>query len=124
METTAVRAEGTSSMPESEFVYEAFKGVGKIGGYLHNILTDTMYYTGRSFAYFRSVCCGWKSSLHEERVAPGKITIRHLVKSDAAIDEAEKREFYMNIGRDVVELTKSGIEGENLTIIDLSRYKI
>jgi hypothetical protein len=47
--------------------------------------------------------------------------IRHLVRSDTAID-TDKNEFYMNFGRDVVELTKSGLESENLTIIDLSKY--
>jgi hypothetical protein len=47
-----------------------------------------------------------------------------LVKSDAAIDEADKREFYTNFGRDMVELTKTGVEGENLTIIDLSKYEM
>jgi hypothetical protein len=47
-----------------------------------------------------------------------------LVRSDSVIDEADKREFYMSLGRDMVELTKSGLESENLTIIDLSRYKM
>jgi hypothetical protein len=30
----------------------------------------------------------------------------------------------MNFGRDMMEVTKSGLESENLTIIDLSRYKL
>ena len=30
----------------------------------------------------------------------------------------------MNLGRDMVEATKSGLESENLTIIDLSRYEM
>jgi hypothetical protein len=65
-----------------------------------------------------------RGSLYEEKSEEGKITLVHLLRSDAAIDEADKREFYMNLGRDMVELTKSGVESENLTIIDLSRYKM
>jgi len=124
MEPAAAKMEGMSSMNASDFVYEAIRGAGKVGGYVHNILTDTMYYAGKYVAYIRSVCSGFKGSLYQERSEEGKITIMHLLKSDAAIDEADKREFYMNLGRDMVELTKAGVESENLTIIDLSRYKM
>ncbi len=124
METTAAKTEGMSSMDKPDLVYEVFKGAGKVGGYIHNILTDTMYYAGKSFAYVRSVCAGFKGSLYEEGSEEGNVTLMRLVKSDAAIDEADKREFYMNLGRDMVELTKSGLESEDLTIIDLSRYKM
>lgn len=125
METTAAKMEGMSSMHASDFVYEAIKGAGKVGGYIHNILTDTMYYAGKYVAYARSsVCSGFKGSLYEERSEEGKITIMRLVRSDAVIDEADRREFYMNFGRDMVEVTKSGLESENLTIIDLSRYEM
>ena len=47
-----------------------------------------------------------------------------LVRGDAGIDEADKREFYLNFGRDMVAMTKSGLESESLTIIDLSRYEL
>jgi len=124
METTADKMEGMSSMPASDFVYEAIKGAGKVGGYIHNILADTMYYAGKTVAHVRRVCSGFKGSLYEERSEEGKITIMRLVRSDAVIDEADRREFYMNLGRDMVELTKSGLESENLTIIDLAKYEM
>ncbi len=123
MEPAAAKMEGMSSMNASDFVYEAIRGAGKVGGYVHNILTDTMYYAGKYAAYVRSVCLGFKDSLYEERSGEGKITMMRLVRRDAVIDEADKREFYMNLGRDMVELTKSGLESENLTIIDLSKYE-
>jgi len=124
MEPAAAKTEGTSSMEQVDLVYEAFKGAGKVGGYMRNMLADTLYYAGKTIAYFRNVCSGFRGSLCAERSEEGKITIMHLVRSDAAIEEADKREFYRNLGRDMVELTKSGVESENLTIIDLSRYKM
>jgi hypothetical protein len=124
MEATAARPEEMSSMHESDFVYEVIKGAGKVGGYLHHILLDTIYYAGRYVSYVRSVCSGVKAPVFEERYDQGKMTIMHLVRSGAVIDEADKREFYMNFGRDMAEVTKTGLESENLTIIDLSRYGI
>lgn len=123
MESTETKMEGMASMLASDFVYEAIKGAGKLGGYMHNILTETMYYAGKSFAYVWSVCLGGVGPLSAES-DQGKLTIVHLLRSDAPIDEAEKREFYMNLGRDMVAVTKSGMESENLTIIDLSKYKM
>ena len=52
------------------------------------------------------------------------MTVQYLVKNDAAIDEADKRGFYMNLGRDIAALTKAGIESDHLTIIDLSKYEL
>jgi hypothetical protein len=124
MEATAARSEEMSSMHESDFVYEVIRGAGKVGGYIQNILTDTIYYAGKYVNYVRSVCSGLKGPVFEERYEEGKITIMRLVRSDSVIDEADKREFYMNFGRDMVELTKCGVERENLTIIDLSKYGI
>jgi len=124
MEATAAKTEGMAAMQISDFVYEALKGAGKVGGYLNNILADTMYYAGKYVAYVRSVCSISKVSPVEASSTEGKITIISLLRSDAAMDEADKREFYMNFGRDMVEVTKSGLESENLTIIDLSRYKL
>jgi hypothetical protein len=43
MEATAAKTEGMAAMQVSDFVYEAIKGVGKVGGYLNNILADTMF---------------------------------------------------------------------------------
>ena len=124
METAGAKAEGMASMQASDFVYEAIKGAGKVGGYLHNILANTMYYAGKSVAFVRSVYSGIKGSPNEEKSEKGKLTIIRLVRSDAAIDEVDRREFYTNFGRDMVEVTKSGLESENLTIIDLSKYEI
>jgi hypothetical protein len=124
MEATAAKMEGMSSMRESDFVYEAIKGAGKVGGYLHNILIDSLYYAGKTLACVQSVCSGLKGSLCEGRSEEGGITVMRLVRSDGVIDEADKREFYMSLGRDMVETTKSGLESENLTIIDLSKYEM
>jgi hypothetical protein len=124
METTAGKREGTDSIPTSDFVYEAIKGAGMIGGYLQNIISDAMYYTGKTVGYVRSVCFGLKDSLSEGKSREGKTTIIRLLRNEAEIKEADRRDFYMNLGRDVVEMTKSGLEKENLTIIDLSRYEV
>jgi hypothetical protein len=123
MEADTPKMERISSMNASDFVYEAIRGVGKVGGYVHGIVTGTMYYTGKYMAHLRGACSGFRVPLSQERSEEGKITIMRLVRNDAAIDEADKREFYMNLGRDIVEATKSGRESENLTIIDLSRYE-
>jgi len=124
METTAGKIEGMEAMSTSSFVYETIKGAGMIGGYLQNFFSDAMYYTGKTVGYVRSVCFGLKGSLFEGRRAEGKMTMIHLLRNEAEIDEAERREFYMNLGRDLVETTKSGLESENLTVIDLSRYEL
>jgi len=124
METTRAHAEGMPSMGTSDFMYEVIKGAGKVGGYLHNFLADTMYYAGKYAAYVRSVCANCKFPLCAGGREEGKITIARLIRSDAAIDDADKMEFYTNFGRDMVALTKSGLESENLTIIDLSRYEM
>jgi len=124
METTAGKTEGMSSINASDFIYEAIKGAGKVGGYIHNILADTMYYAGKSVAFVRSVYSGIKGSPNEEKSEEGKLTIIRLVRSNAVIDEPDRREFYTNFGRDIVEATKSGLESENLTIIDLSKYEM
>jgi hypothetical protein len=122
MEADSRKMEGISSMNASDFVYEAIRGAGKVGGYLHGILSDTIYYAGKYVAHVRGACSGFKVPRSQETSEEGKITIMRLIRSDTVIDEADKREFYMNLGRDIVEATKSGLESENLTIIDLSRY--
>jgi len=122
METTTGKTEGMSSIKASDLIYEAIKGAGKVGGYIHNILADTMYYAGKSVAFVRSVYSGIKGSPNKEKSEEGKLTIVRLIRSNAVIDEPDRREFYTNFGRDIVEATKSGLESENLTIIDLSKY--
>jgi hypothetical protein len=124
MEATAAKTEKMAAMQMFDFVLEAMKGAGKVGGYLNNILADTMYYAGKYVAYVRSVCSGGKASPDESIGEEGAITIMSLMRSNSVIDEADKKEIYMNFGRDMVEMTKSSLETENLTIIDLSRYKL
>jgi hypothetical protein len=124
METSTAQTEGMPSMGASDFVYEAFKGAGKVGGYLHNVLADTIYYAGKYVAYFRDVCSNCQVPLFAGRREESKVTLVRLVKSEAGVDEADKKEFYMNFGRDMVAVTKSGLESENLTIIDLSKYEL
>jgi len=124
METTAAKTEGMSSINESDFIYEVIRGAGKVGGYLHNILTDTMYYAGKSVAFVRSFYSSVKGFPHEEKSKEGNLTMIRLMRSDAVIDEAGRREFYTNFGRDMVEMTKTGLGSENLTIIDLSKYEM
>jgi len=124
MGTTVAKTEGMAAIKASDIIYEAIKGVGMVGGYLQNILADTMYYAGQYVAYVRNVCSGGRISTQEASSAEGKVTILSLMKSDVIIDEADKKEFYMNFGRDMVKITKIGLESENLTIIDLSKYKL
>ncbi|MEI7670700.1 MAG: hypothetical protein ACOYOS_00690 [Syntrophales bacterium] len=124
MEATTARPEEMSSIHETDFVYEVIKGAGRVGGCIHHILTDVMYYAGKTVAHVRSVFSGYNSTLYDRKSEEGKITIVNLVRSGSVIDEADKREFYMNIGKDMVDVTKSGMESENLTIIDLSKYGI
>jgi hypothetical protein len=125
METTTAQTEEMSSVYASDFVYEAIKGLGKVGGYVYNALAETMYYAGKYFAYVRKQCTGLRVPVHMESSSEeGKLTVMRLVKSDAAIDEADKIDFYMKLGRDLVTATKSGLESENLTIIDLSKYEV
>jgi hypothetical protein len=124
VETTTGKREGMSSSNASDLIYEAVKGAGKVGGYIHNILANTMYYAGKYVAFVRSVYSGIKGSPNEEKGREGKLTIVRLIRSDAVIDKADRREFYANFGRDMVDVTKSGLESENLTIIDLSKYEM
>jgi len=124
MEKASAKMEGTSSINTSGFLYEVAKGAGKVGGYIHHLLTDTMYYAGKSVSYLRRVCSDLKVSRYEKRGETERMTVQYLVKNDAAIDEADKRGFYMNLGRDIVALTKAGIESDHLTIIDLSKYEL
>ncbi len=51
------------------------------------------------------------------------INIKYLVKTDLTSEDNEKKEFYLNLGRDIVKLSKSDLESENLTIINTSKHK-
>jgi hypothetical protein len=124
METTAAPTEGMISMPASDLLWEAMKGAGMVVGYLQHILTETLYYAGKTVAQVRSACSGFTGSRYGERSREGNLTMVRLVRNEAVIAEADRREFYLNLGRDLVEATKSSLESENLTIIDLSRYEI
>ena len=124
METTAAQADGMSSTHETDFVYEAIKGVGMVGGYLQIILADTVYYAGKYIAYVREMCSNCQGSLFAAKIDASRISMVRMVSDDAAIDEADKQEFYLRFGRDLVTVTKSGLDSENLTIIDLSRYEL
>jgi hypothetical protein len=124
METTAGKREGMDSRPNSDIIYEAIKGAGMIGGYLQNIFSEALHYAGKSVGYVRNVCFGFKNSSIEKRSEEGKVTMIRLMRKEAEIEEADRRAFYMNLGRDMVEMTQSGLESENLTIIDLSRYNL
>lgn len=121
METTTAKTEGMASVQIADLVYEA---AGKVGDYLQDILADTMYYAGKYVAYVRDVCAAYQLPLGVRAREDGKITIMSLVNSHAVVEEADRREFYLNFGRDMVEMTKSGLESDNLTIIDLSRYNL
>jgi len=124
METTAARTSGMSAIGETDFVYEAIKGAGMVGGYIQNILADTIYFAGRYIAYVRDMCSGYQGSLFPDRLDESKISMVRMVRSDAVIDDADKHEFYLRLGRDLVAATKAGLESENLTMIDLSRYEL
>ncbi|MEI6666951.1 MAG: hypothetical protein WCP29_02260 [Acidobacteriota bacterium] len=124
MDTTATQADRMSSFGEADFVYEALKGAGAIGDYLQDILADTVYYAGKYIAYVRDAYLTCQGSLFAERIDESKISLVRMVRGDADIDDGEKREFYLHFGRDLVTATKSGLESDTLTIIDLSRYEL
>jgi hypothetical protein len=124
METTTTKTEGLTSKEAFDVLYEAMRCAGKVGGYIEQALIETMTYAGKTVAYILSVCSGLKAASGQERYPGGNITILHLVRGEGALDEADQREFYMNFGRDLVELTKAGVASENLMIIDLSKYGI
>ncbi|MBF0360260.1 MAG: hypothetical protein HQK49_04575 [Oligoflexia bacterium] len=58
----------------------------------------------------------------------GRIKVKDLLLSEAegstAIDDNIKREFYMNLGKEIIELTKSDFKDDNLTIIDVSKFEM
>lgn len=124
MDATGAKTNGIDFMDSSDFVCKVMKGAGKIGGYVHNVLADTMYYAGKTVAFVQSVYSDIKGVANDEINEEGNLTIVRLLRSNAVIDEADQREFYANFGRDMVEATKSGLESENLTIIDVSKYRM
>jgi len=124
METTAEKCEVMETMPTSGFVYEAIKGAGMVGGYLQNFFSDALHYAGKTAGYVRSACFSFKGCLFEGKRGEGKMTMIRLLRNEAEIEETDRREFYMNLGRDLVETTKSGFDSENLTVIDLSKYEL
>ena len=123
METVSEEKEA-SSRSVSGFFHDVINGSGKVGEYIYDILNNTFYYTGKCSSHIFNKCKHLKISICEKVGKKGGVTIKHLVKNDAAIDDAAKKDFYMRFGRDIVELTKSDIEKENLTIIDVSKYKL
>lgn len=102
----------------------AVRGVGKAGGYVYDAVSNSIYYTGRCSGHILSGCKHLKVAAYEKMCKKQGITIQRLVRNEAAIDDDAKRDFYVSLGRDIVELTKSGMESKNLTIIDLSKYKL
>ena len=121
---TASEVKKESSRSISGFFHDVINGSGKVGEYIYDIVNNTFYYTGKCSSHIFNICKHLKISICERVGKNGEITIKHLVKNDAAIDDAAKRDFYIRLGRDIVELTKSDIEKENLTIIDVSKYKL
>jgi hypothetical protein len=124
MDTATAETRGMSSIADNDLLYDAIRGVGIVGGYIQNIIADTVYYAGKYIAYVRDVCLSGQGAGCCARPDESKISMVRMVRSDAAIDEDDKREFYLHLGRDLVTATKSGLNSENLTILDLSRYEL
>jgi len=116
------------SKPSSQSVFDAMHaavhGVGRAGSYVYDAVSNTIYYTGKCSGHLLSGCRHLKTAVCERMGKKEAITIKRLVRNAAAIDDDAKKEFYIGLGRDIVELTKSGMESKNLTIIDLSKYKL
>ena len=119
---TASEVKETSSGSVSGIVDDVVNGSCRAGEYMYDIVNNTFYFTGKCSGYIFNILKHFKISIFESVGQKGKITIKHLIRNDAAIDDAAKRDLYMNLGRDIVDLTKSDIENENLTIIDVSKY--
>ena len=53
----------------------------------------------------------------------GNIRINYLTHNPAAASDPSTKEFYSNLGRDLVESIKKDGDNDNLTIVDVSRYE-
>lgn len=123
METVSENKE-TTFKSTSDFVQDAIKCADKICSHVYDFMGNSIYYSGKCSGYIFSGYKVIQASIYEKFGIYKGVTITRLVKNDAAVDEPAKRDFYMSLGRDIVELTRADSESENLTIIDLSKYSL
>lgn len=92
--------------------------------YFMSIAKKTFLHMGKAVGYLATSYNNLGESLSLNRLWPKVkrgINIRYLVKTEATEEDAgEINEFYLNLGRDIIKLTRFDIESENLTIIKTS----
>ena len=106
----------------SDFANNVFYSAGMVSGHICDLSNDTVFYTGKFSAYLSKACQSFKAAIGD-KIRGRKLNIKYLVRDDTKVDSDAKEDFYLNLGRDIVKLTKSDLESENLTVIDTSKYK-
>ena len=107
----------------SGFVNNVFYSAGMVSGHIYDLPKHTIYYTGKFSGYLFDACQSFKAAIEDKIGRRRKLNVKYLVVGDTKVDNDEKEDFYLNLGRDIVRLTKSDLESENLTVIDSSKYK-
>ena len=100
-----------------------FYGAGMVSGHIFDLPKNTFFYTGKFSGYLLKACQGFKAAIEDKIRGGRKLSIKYLVRGDTKVDSDAKEDFYLKLGRDIVELSKADLESENLTVIDTSKYK-
>jgi len=107
----------------SVFANDVLYSAGMVSGHVCDLSNYTVFYTGKFSGYLSKVCQSFKAAIGDKIGIRSKLNIKYLVRGDTKVDNNAKEDFYLNLGRDIVRLTKSDLESENLTVIDTSKYK-
>ena len=107
----------------SDIANNVFYGAGLVSGHIFDLPNKTFFYTGKFSGYLFKACQSVKASIEDKIIRRRKLSIKYLVRGYTKVDSDAKEDFYLNLGRDIVRLTKSDLESENLTVIDTSKYK-
>ena len=91
--------------------------------YTSDFVNNMFYSAGMFSGYLFKSCQSFKAAIKNKTSGRRKLTIKYLVRDDTKVDNDAKEDFYLNLGRDIVRLTKSDPESENLIVIDSSKYK-
>jgi len=107
----------------SDFANNVSYSAGMVSGHICDLPNNTIYYTGKFSGYLFKACQSFKAAIGDKIRIRSKLNIKYLVRDDTKVDNNAKEDFYLNLGRDIVRLTKSDLESENLIVIDSSKYK-
>jgi len=107
----------------SDLANNVFYSAGMVSGHICDLPNNTIYYTGKFSGYLFKACQSFKAALGDKIRIRSTLNIKYLVRDDTKVANNAKEDFYLNLGRDIVRLTKSDLESENLIVIDSSKYK-